>query len=207
MDEIQGTTLIGSIPGVVVGSVVLVQGKLEYAISTNGINQAADFGQHLNKCFHIPDVCGAGSTFSYWLKWRSVSGNGLIMDCGGYYRDALGYAHEIYGNGDMMTYVKSSSTYYLHRASISDPNKWALIVQTWSPSSGIKLYVNGCLVTARVDRYSRTDNVARNLNFVIGRKSGNSRKWVAMEMDNFLAWDDELTEEEVWGLYVQAGQV
>ena len=207
MDEIQGTTLKGSTRGRVVGGAALVYGQLEYALSTNGINQAVNFGQHLDQCFHIPDACGAGSAFSYWLKWRSVSGHGLIMDCGGYYRNARGYAHVISTNGTMTIYVKSSSTYHLLRASISGPEKWVWIVQTWSPSSGIKLFVNGCIITATTYSIPRMHSVTRKPNFVIGTNSLNYRRWVAMEMDNFLAWDEELTYEEVWRLYIQAGQV
>ena len=207
MDEIQGTTLKGSIPGSIVGGSGLVQGKLEYALATNGIDQAIDFGKHLDKCFHTPDVCGTGSTFSYWLKWKSVSGHGLVMDSGGYYRNARGYSHSINRYGFMDVNVKDSSYYYKLRASISEPEKWALIVQTWSPSSGIKLYANGCILQANAERITRRYSVARDINFVIGTNSVNPAQWIAMEIDNFLAWDGELIEDEVWRLYVQGGQV
>ena len=208
MDEIQGTTIKGSILGRIVGGSSLVQGKLGYALSTNGINQAIDFGRHLDKCFHIPDACGAGSTFSYWLKWKSVSGHSLIMDSGGYYGNTRGYAHNLVSHGVMAVSVKDSSYYYGLRASIGEPDKWVLIIQTWSPSSGIKLYVNGCtVVDTLTGRSNRTHRVVRRLKFVIGSNSANFRRCVAMEMDNFLAWEEELTEDEAWRLYVQGGQV
>ena len=207
MDKIQGTTLEGSIPGNIMGGAVLVQGKLAYALSTNGINQAVDFGNHLAKCFHIPDACGAGSTFSYWLKWKSVSDLGVTMDSGGYYGNARGYAHVIDRYGVMHVFVKTSSHYYELRTSISEPEKWAFIVQTWSPSSGIKLYANGCILKAHATRSARRHAVSRNPNFVIGSDSIDFTLWIPMELDNFLSWDDELTEDEVWRLYVHTGQV
>ena len=46
MDEVHGTTVGGSIQGIIVRAFALVPGKLGYALSTNGINQAANFGQH-----------------------------------------------------------------------------------------------------------------------------------------------------------------
>ena len=46
----------------------------------------------LDKCFHLPGACRGGSTFPYWLKWKSASGYGLIMDS----RDnARGYANSL----------------------------------------------------------------------------------------------------------------
>ena len=211
MDEIQNTTLKGSIPGSIEGGVVLVKGKLNNALSTNGINQAVHFGKHLDKCFHIPDVCGAGSTFSYWLKIKSVPDWGLIMDSGGLYSSGRGHAHAINSRGIISVFVKSSSYNYEIKVSIGAPEKWVFIVQTWSPSSGVKLYVNGCITMPSYAKNStRTIAVGRTFDFVIGANSVFREwvpRWVALEMDNFLAWDEELTEGEVWRLYAQGGHV
>ena len=45
-DEVHGITVEGSISGSVVGASALVPGKLGYALSTNGIIQAVNLGQH-----------------------------------------------------------------------------------------------------------------------------------------------------------------
>ena len=205
MNEIQGDKINGSIPGSIVGGAVLVPGKLRNAISTNGINRAFEFGLHLQECFHIPDACTIGSTFAYWLKWKSVWGRryGFIMNTGGYHYSTRGYAHLVLSNGLMVVFVKSSSTYYYIEASISYSGKWAFIVQVWSPSSGIKLYVNGCIVAATNARRARAHKIKRSPSFAIG----DVQKWVDMEMDNLLTWDQELTGDDVWRLYMQAGQV
>ena len=82
-----------------------------------------------------------------------------------------------------------------------DHKKWVFIVQSWSPSSGIKLFVNGCIVLTSTKQRNRSHAVLGSAHFVIGKSSNN------MEIDNFLAWDGELPESEAWGLYVQAVQV
>ena len=203
MDEIQGSTIKGSISGRILGGVVLVQGKLENAISSNGVSQAIDFGSHPDKCFHNPDACTTGSTFSYWLKWRSVSTHGLIIHSGGYYLSSRGYSHAINRNGRMVVYVKSTPNYYGLQTSIGGQGKWIFVVKSWSPSTGIKMFVNGCIVATSDDRQTRTHAVAWDANFTISHVDRSTD----MELDNLLAWDGELTNDEVWRLYMQAGQV
>ena len=179
MDEIQTTTLKGSITASIVGGAVLVKGKLKNALSTNGINQAVHFGKHLDKCFHIPDVCGDGSTFSYWLKKKSGPDSGFIVDSGGFYGRARGYAHVINSHGIITAYVRNSAYYYFIQASIGAPEKWVFIVQTWSSSSGVKLYVNGCMLMPSINKLSaRTVAVSMTFDFVIGANSAFSM-WAA----------------------------
>ena len=71
-------------------------------------------------------------------------------------------SHQISPNGEMMPCVKSLSTYQWLNASINDPEEWVLTVRTCFPSSGIKIFVNGCIVTATTYNVSRTHNVTRN---------------------------------------------
>ena len=99
--------------------------------------------------------------------------------------------------------VKSSPTYYKIRATGSGPGTRKFITQSWSPSFGIKFYVNSCIVATETERQPRKHDVTWDANFRIG----DVRKWVEMEMNNFLAWDGELTQDEIWRLYMQAGQV
>ena len=127
LDEIQSATVKGSISGNVSVGVVLVQGKLGNALSVNDINEAVNFGKHPSKCFYNPDACTVGSTFSYWLKWKSASSESLLMDSGGYYTSARGYAHELKADGRMIVYIKTLSSYYILGASINDPEKWAFL--------------------------------------------------------------------------------
>ena len=149
MDEIQDTTVKGSILGSVAGSVALVQGKLGHALSINGINDKVRFGQHQIKCFHTPDACTNGSTFSYCLKWKYVPSSGFIMHSGGYHYGKRGYAHLLYSDGWMSVWIKSSSSNFQNGDFVSGSEKWVLIVQSWSPYSGIKLYVNGCIASTK----------------------------------------------------------
>ena len=124
MDEIPNATLKGSIRGSIVGGAVLIPGKLKNALSTNGIKQAVTLGKHLDKCFHIPDACGMGSTFSYWLKWwGSVPGHRVIMDSGSYCSGGRCYAHIVTTDEFMAVHVKDSSHYYKIKVSVNEPEK------------------------------------------------------------------------------------
>ena len=45
------------------------------------------------------------------------------------------------------------------------------------------------------------------MDFTIGEAVENGDWYADMDMDNLMAWDEELTADEVWQLYMQAGQV
>ena len=109
MDRIEGITLHGSITGTVYGGAFLASGKINNALHLNGVNQEVRFHRYLDKCFHLPEVCATGSTFTYWLKWKPTA-VGLIFDSGGFYPASRGYTHWLYQNGMMSIAVKTQHT-------------------------------------------------------------------------------------------------
>ena len=133
--------------------------------------------------------------------WNGSLCHSFIFHSDGSSLQSRGYLHQLKVNGWMKVYIKTSSTYYALGASISGPEKWALVVQSWYPSSGIKLYVNGCIVSISTRRWVRSHNISSNADLVIGKNA------IHIEIDNFLAWDGKLTDNEVWRLYMQAGRV
>ena len=169
MDRILGNTLLGSINGTVLGGAFLTTGKLNNALHLDGVNQEVRFGRYTARCFHIPDRCATGSTFAYWLKWR-LTPIGPIFDSGGYFRDSRGYTHVTKQNGQMMVFVKDATHYYNLQtpAGYLRQDKWVYVVQTWSPLSSGKLYINGCQFGKIGFKINRTNAYVRILNFVIG---------------------------------------
>ena len=115
--------------------------ELKNALSTNGINQAVNFGKHLDKCPHIPDACGIGSTFSLLAEVEVCTRSQTHYGFWGYYSGGRGYAHIITSNGFIAIHVKDSFLHYKFRVCFCNwtRNKWAFIVQIWSPSSRIKI--------------------------------------------------------------------
>ena len=97
---------------------------------------------------------------------------------------------------------------YMLEAYIGNPNHWLFVAHTWSKSSGLNLFLNGCIVgDAKKENNPRYNTLAWSVDFTIGEAVVNGDWYADMDMDNLLAWDEELTADEVWQLYMQAGQV
>ena len=210
MDVIKDGKVLGSTDGVLVNNPNFVPGKVRNALSFSGIDQAVHLGMHASECFHSPEMCISESTFVYWLKWEPLTRVGLILETGGWFGFSHGYSHQINSDGTMIILAKDYETYYDLKTFVGNPNQWLFIVITWSPSVGIKLYVNGCpfgddVVTANIR--PRIHTLVRNQQFVIGEPSSGSPHRANMTLDNLVAWDEEIHADEVWQLYVQAGQI
>ena len=209
MDVIVGSKLQGSITGTVYGAPSLVSGKMNSALVLNGIDQKVVFGKYLGKCFHLPDMCDHESTFAYWLKWKPTT-RGVIFDSGGYYLSSRGYFHGIQQNGKMTVYIKDATHYFDLNTPVGyiPQDQWVYVVQTWSTGSSTKIYLDGCMFSNVGTKATRTTALTRDVNFVIGATSaGANLDWANIKLDNFLSWDEELSNEEVWRLYIQGGWV
>ena len=53
----------------------------------------------------------------------------------------------------------------------------------------------------------RTSSLTESFPFTIGEAVADNPLRADMDLDNLMAWDDELTPDEIWQLYVQAGHV
>ena len=211
MDVIRGGYIIGSIDGRVRGSASLVPGKQVNALSLDGINGRVYYGKYFNECFHLPEMCTTGSTFSYWLRYRNPNtgdSHGCILDTGGMYHSSHGYTLRILYPATLGATVIDVANYYVTIANIDNPFDWLFIVHTWSPSTGINIYLNGCIMNGQMKAmFGRTQKLRLSFPFKIGEKVYGDRQRAEMDLDNLMAWDNELTAEEVWQLYVQAGHV
>ena len=208
MDIKRGENVTGSIDGTIQGGASLVPGKHGSALSLNGIDGRVYYGMHLNECFHLPEMCTTGSTFAYWLRYRTPNNEAVILDSGGMYLYSHGYTVRIDNTSELHVQVNDASTYYDTIAYLYGPDNWLFIVHTWSPSSGINIYLNGCIMNGQGKaKGPRTNNVTESFPFMIGEAVADNPLRADMDLDNLMAWDDELTPDEIWQLYVQAGNM
>ena len=206
MDEIQGSTLVGSINGNLPSSATIVSGKVKGALYTNGLNQVVNYGNHRTQCYHQPDMCTEGVTFSMWLKIMS-SKESVILDCGGFHGSAIGYAMRRQASGKFRVGVIERT-----HMSISDIlqwklDEWAHLVMTYEFSAGVLLYMNGCQLGLQWPRKTRSRPISFLPDFFIGGASYISTMNAKMAKDNMLIWHQILDGEEVWQLYMQGGVV
>ena len=208
MDVIQGNDVKGSIDGTTKGGASLVPGKHGSALSLNGNDGRVHYGVNVGECFHFPGMCSTGSTYAYWLRYRAPRKEAVILDTGGLYVDTQGYAVIVMKKGALELEASDSTGHYFLSAHIGNPDHWLFIVHTWSPSSGFNLYLNGCILgDAYADKIRRVRGITASLRFTIGEDADIGADRANMDLDNLLAWDEELAAAEVWQLYVQAGQV
>ena len=204
MDIVNGTVLVGSISGDLKGGATLDVGFKGQALSTNGKLQYADFGSHRDQCYHNPDMCNNGVSFSLWLYTRAPS---VLIDTGGCLRAATGYGIVLRDGGVMRVFVKTEHLYenYVCRDFMS--HEWTHIVTTWGPGQGINLYIDGCDVkTCSYTNRNRTNDIVKYPNILVGT---NSRKNVFSDMllDELHVWYDILTPDQVWQLYLHGGRM
>ena len=91
--------VIGSINGTMEGGALLLPGKYDNALSLDGINGVVRYGMHPQECFYLPEKCTTGSTYAYWLWYRTPTNNAVILDTGGLYISSSGYCFYIDTNG------------------------------------------------------------------------------------------------------------
>ena len=145
----------------------------------------------------------------YWLKWRPKA-LGTIFDTGGFYENSHGYLHGVFLNGTVLVFINDAAFYYRFctPAGYVTENQWVFITQTWSPLTAITLYIDGCrAINTGVQKRPRTTDIVWTAHFVIGDSAAAHEYRSNMELDHMQAWDEELSAEEVWQLYIQGGQV
>ena len=185
MDEIQGSMLRGSINGNLPSSATIVPGKVDGALYTNGVNQVVNYGNHLTQCYHQPDMCAEGVTFSLWLKVMS-SKESVILDCGGFHASAIGYAMRRQPSGRFRVAVIDRT--HKDKTDILQwkLDEWAHLVMTYELSAGVLLYMNGCKLGLQQPRKTRSTPISDLLDFFNGGASYIFTMNAKMEMDNML---------------------
>ena len=217
MDIIVNGVLQGSVSGNVIGSVTTASRNTGSAINFDGVTGYVDLGMHDGKCFHSPDACDAGVTFSMWLWAGDNSGTIVPLDTGSYNEGKAGYCMKL-SNRVLQVVIKFVSDRGIHHYKLDgfnqyDQQHWEHIVWTWHPTQGIRVFLNGCdtdpggkkmrLTYTILDRVVLSNGVP----FVLGARARGFSKKANMKLDDLYIWNQVLTENEVWRAYISGGRM
>ena len=201
MDVTVNGVLLGDIEGVLRGGGSTISGRFGTALHANG-NQYADYGFHVDKCYHNPDKCSDGITWSLWLNLHAYES--VVLDTGATDWAAFGYYIYIKTGPSFAISVKTTTTYHQYTAPYFPLNEWVHVVFTWSASNSglVHLYINGCEEDASNEN-GFAYNVARfgALNtvhpFVVGNSPYGPTSTKA-DIDELMVWDQVLDPLQVW---------
>ena len=202
MDDIVGQTLVGSISGTVQGGASVIPGKIGHALHIDGSPQYVTYGPRGSDCYANPDMCTNGLTYSLWIQLLTL-GNTVIIDTGSF-RGHRGLSLRS-SFGIMKLSIKTGTINYKFEGNEWATGRWFHVVFTWSPSNGIDVFVNGCHVEG--DLKNKPLAIEDGfLPFILGANT-NLNFNARMYLDHLLVWDEWLTSDDVWQLYVQGGTI
>lgn len=127
-----------------------------YSLSTGRYLQAVRFDGTTNSYFQVDNLVALGTSnksfsISFWIRPIALSGVLIHISTDSF---GTGWCHPFVGfaaNGSLVTQIPTSNGL----VSISDPTKsisvnsdWFFIVETWSSTNGLRLFVNNILVAS-----------------------------------------------------------
>ena len=209
MDEIQGNTLVGSIPAQVSGGAKIVPGILGSALYVDGINGAVDFGLNPTDCLREPEMCPDGLTIAFWLKIHKYpTGNQiaiilnsvvLVGETGIQYRMYPEYLRFVLNiNGRKWAYYNPLPPLF----------NWQFFITSFLTDT-FDMYINGCSVSiySPVQPSSNPGPGANSQLYLGGDTTHPSLVYCEMTIDQLMVWHEYLSAETVWQLYFQGGRV
>ena len=205
MDVADGNTLVGHLNGTVLGGINMVAGVWGKALYIDGQpGFRVEYGIHTEGCFFDPDQCDQGITLSLWLRFQGrPSGFRMILNNGGCWPRGIGFC--VYVVNDLMFFGirrRSREDFYGFNINGYTDYQWHL-VSFLNLNDDTKMYINGCKMSSKAsyNNKPRGRPYDDNATFYIGDWS------VDVAIDHLLVWYSVLTAEEMWNLYVQAGNV
>ena len=106
MDVTNNGVPLGDIEGVLRGGASIIPGKVGTALHVKGI-QYVNYGFHVDKCYHNPERCSDGITWSLWLNVHTY--NGVILDTVGTNKRSFGYYIQIVTGPLFLISVKTAT--------------------------------------------------------------------------------------------------
>ena len=212
MDRISNGVLQGSISGRVFGGVTITSRHGDSAIQFDGVSSYVDFGKHSGKCFHSPEACSAGVTYSMWLWMGTNSGKAVVLDSGGGKSGYAGFAIKLAAT-DLIVVVKFGRSKHKHMMTNWNQDRWEHVVWIWHPVQGIRLFLNGCDTDPDAAKGSFSNEIGNrwernnNMPFVFGTQASSLSKMANMKLDDMYIWNQVFNEHEVWTLYANGGMV
>ena len=212
MDEVPLSLLMhgANVSGSIMKGGTIILGQRRGALETNGVNETVHFGNHQSECFQSPDMCHTGVTFALWIqRMRNVGFvEEVFLDTGGYYLRSIGYVMYQDASGHFYIAVYDQWFYYGTKVPGWSINQWDYIVWSWDTINGIRIYINGCRLSA--DSFgswkgSRPYAVGSYEPFTVGSSSKGEYN-ARMKLDDLLIWHRVLDDGQVWQLYVNGGR-
>ena len=212
MDKIRKGILKGSIPGNVFGGVTMASRGVRSAIKFDGVSSYVDFGVHPGECFHSPDACSDGITYSMWLWLGDNSSKRIviILDSGGTRPGYVGYDMKFSYRDRLVlkTSVKlGPNRKYQYRITDWNQDRWEHVSWIWHPTQGIRFYLNGCDTdpgaTKGLAGSGYLDVQPNNeFPFILGDSIEKQDKRANMKLDDLYVWYKVLSEHDIWAVYI-----
>ena len=205
MEEIVGTSLLGSVNGDIHGDVQLVPGKRNNALYTNGQDQWVDLGNQRSNCMGDLNKCENGFVMAMWLQMHPYdSSEKYYITSGGHTRQSMGVALLMQGKQLKVSFRTASWRWDLTYPTQPIPSTWYHVVLTWTAENGAHIYINGAIGAADKEGYSYASN--RNgdtyTKFVLGTESTNPATACGeMTIDELGIWDAVMNQQDIWSLY------
>ena len=206
-DEVVNGQIKGSTPGEIIGDVQLVEGKSYKAIYTDGAHvEYVNLGNLREHCVGDLRLCSHGLTISLWLQPHVIKpGEYHYFTNGGHTRGSigvfLGQKHE-----RLIAFFRNDTGRWTVTNVPFEAMNWYFITMVWGPNSGARLYLNGCLAGEHITLVPDPSNSNGPYNdFILGTSnSPNHRasKRIEMTMDELKIWNAQMTEDQVWELYL-----
>ena len=184
----------------------MVPGKVDSAFCLEGAE--LNYGKPTAGCFDGVNLCTNGLCVSLWVKfYASKTSPQMILDGSCFYPETRGISIFITADGLFCANVFDDNTEYKVWAPYEDLFHWQPIVFTWIVSTDVILYLNGCPVGTKYSKLPHAPKT-QTADFKIGGNLwGGETERGNIALDHVLMWYDVLTQDEVWQLYIQGGQV
>ncbi|MBI2184787.1 MAG: hypothetical protein HYU39_07510 [Thaumarchaeota archaeon] len=154
--------------GVLVNGPVWVEGKQGRALSFDGVDDSADFGDKAGFRF------GGGSfSLSAWVKTSSASNQGIIDKKFGFGAGVAGYSLFVNTNGNLRYQISDGASQNDNNAGVVRDGNWHHVAMVRNASSSrVNLYVDGVQVLSDSTTVGNLDN-AQSLYVGYGAGGGN----------------------------------
>ena len=188
----------GTANGTLVNGATYATGKINNALSFDGTNDYATFGNNL-------DFSGLSPfSFNFWVSPTAATANAVFFSK---YDGTKGYLIRKSANGNYVNIaILSSGSSYISVSSNSiviPSNSYSMITVTYNGTpniSGIKIYVNATSDTLSALYQAFSTSASNTSNFLMGCLTTNAN-FYGGGIDEIAVWDRVITQTEVTELY------
>ena len=205
-DKMENGAIAGSTAGITTGAVELVDGKVNRALYTNGINQYVNLGNLRQYCVGNILHCQNGLTVSFWINpLIKKPGNLFYLDNGGSTSWSIGM-NILQQNEALCATVRDDSRVWSVTGVSFVPMHWYHVIVVWGEASGLHFYLNGCLAAVKLSpTFENSNPNGPHNDLILGTSTVSSLKSMTMSemlMDELEIWDAEFAQEQVWNIFV-----